>query len=103
MLQGEGICMESLVDMLGLVSVHSTTCNKRGWVYKPNKCDSLIQLEQGKENKQSKHSNKNVFWTLRHCLLRNQIFSLISKGFYLSPRGEVIRLMLPRAVLPGDI
>ena len=53
MLQGEGICMESLVDMIGLVSVHSTTCNKRGWVYKPNKCDSLIQLEQGKENKQS--------------------------------------------------
>ena len=61
MLQGEGICMESLVDMIGLVSVHSTTCNKRGWVYKPNKCDSLIQLEQGKENKQSKHSKEKYF------------------------------------------
>ena len=28
MLQGEGICMESLVDMIGPFSVHSTTCNK---------------------------------------------------------------------------
>ena len=91
MLQGEGICMESLVDMIGLVSVHSTTCNKRGWVYKPNKCDSLIQLEQGKENKQSKHSNKNIFRTPRHSLLRNQIFSLISKGFYLSSSREIMR------------
>ena len=55
MLQGEGICMESLVDMISPFSVHSTTWNKGGLVYKPNKYDSLIQLEQGKE-KQAKQA-----------------------------------------------
>ena len=35
--------------------------------------------------------NKNIFRILRHSLLRNQIFSLISKGFYLFPSREIIR------------
>ena len=30
MLQGEGICMESLVDMISLFSVHSMTCHRGG-------------------------------------------------------------------------
>ena len=40
----------------------------------------------GGASKQSKPGNKNIFRTLRHSLLRNQIFSLISKGFYLLPK-----------------
>ena len=56
MLQGEGICMESLVDMIGPVSVHSTTCNKRGWVSKPNKCNQPSQPEQG----EAKASKANI-------------------------------------------
>ena len=61
MLQGEGICMESLVDMISPFSVHSTTCNKGGLVYKPNKYDSLIQLEQGKE-KQAKQAQQQKYF-----------------------------------------
>ena len=49
----------------------------------------------------SKHSNKNIFWIPRHSLLRNQIFSLISKGFYLSPSREIIRLMTLSAAFLG--
>ena len=41
-------------------------------------------------------------WTTRE-VPRNQIFNLISEGFYLSPRGEVIGLMLLRAALSGDL
>ena len=36
-------------------------------------------------------AKKNIFRILRHSLLRNQIFSLISKGFYLPPSREIIR------------
>ena len=28
MIQGEGICMESLVDTIGPFSIYSTTCSK---------------------------------------------------------------------------
>ena len=40
-------------------------------------------------SKQNKHSKKNIFWIPRHSLLRNQIFSLISKGFRLSLGKEI--------------
>ena len=36
-------------------------------------------------------AKKNIFRIPRHSLLRNQIFSLVSKGFYLSPSREIIR------------
>ena len=43
----------------------------------------------GGTSKQSKQGKKNIFRTPRHSLLRNLIFSLISKGFNLSPnRGD---------------
>ena len=61
-----------------------------------------ISLSGRSKNKQSKHSSKNTFWILRHSLMRNQIFSLISKGFYLLPSREIMRSMMSRAVLLGD-
>ena len=49
------------------------------------------------------HCQENVFRTRKHSLLKDQIFSSISKDFYLSPSREFIRLMSLRAVLPGDL
>ena len=46
---------------------------------------------------------QNVFRIPRQSLLRDQIFSSISKGFYLSPSGEIIGVMPLRAVLSGDL
>ena len=60
-----------------------------------------VSLSRGSKSKQSKHSNKNIFRIPRHSLLRNQIFSLISKGFYLSPSREIIRLMTLSAAFLG--
>ena len=57
----------------------------------------------GEAQASRQHCQENVFRTPRYFLLRDQIFSLISKGFYLSPSGEIIRLMSLRAVLPGDL
>ena len=51
---------------------------------------NIFSLSRESKSKQSKHRDKNIFWILRHFLLRNQIFSLISKGFYLSPSREII-------------
>ena len=62
-----------------------------------------VEGGEGGASKQSKQGKKNIFRTPRHSLLRILIFSLISKGFYLSLRGEIIRLMPPRAVLSGDL
>ena len=56
-----------------------------------------VSLSRGSKSKQSKHSDKNIFRIPRHSLLRNHIFSLISKGFYLSPSREVIRSMTSSA------
>ena len=90
-LQGGGICVESLVDMIGLISVHSTAYNKRGVRYiSPVSVINQVSLSGGSKSKQSKHSDKNIFRILRHSLLRNQIFCLISKGFYLSPSREIM-------------
>ena len=50
----------------------------------------------------TEHCQENVFRTPRQFLLRDQIFSSISKGFYLSP-GEIIGVMPLRAVLSGDL
>ena len=36
---GGGICTESLVDMIGLLSVHSTAAVKVDWVYRPSNYD----------------------------------------------------------------
>ena len=59
---------------------------------------------RGGRRKQAKQiGQKNIFRTPRHSLLRDRIFSLMSKGFYLSPRGEIIRLMPLRAVLSGGL
>ena len=57
----------------------------------------------GGTGQKTEHCQENVFRTLRHSLLKDQIFSSIRKGFYLSPSGETIRLMPPRVVLPGDL
>ena len=51
----------------------------------------------------TEHCQENVFRTLRQSLLREQIFSSNSKCFYLSPSGEIIGVMPPRAVLSGDL
>ena len=50
----------------------------------------------------SKHSDKKIFRILRYSLLRNQISSLIGKGIYLSPSGEIIRSMTSSAVFLGN-
>ena len=60
-----------------------------------------VSLSRGSKSKQSKHNDKNIFRIPRHSLLRNQIFSLISKGFYLSPSREIIRLMTLSAAFLG--
>ena len=91
------------MDAIGPISVRSTTYNKTGVRYiSPVSVIDQVSLSGRSKSKQSKQSDKNIFMIPRHFLLRNQIFSLIIKGFYLSPRGEIIRLMLPRAVLSGD-
>ena len=62
-----------------------------GWV--------LVQTRAGGGTGQkTEHCQENVFRTRRQSLLRDQIFSLISKGFYLSPSGEIIGVMPPKAV-----
>ena len=50
----------------------------------------------GGTGQKTEHCQENVFRTLRQSLLREQIFSSISKGFYLSPNGEIIEVMPPR-------
>ena len=49
------------------------------------------------------HCQENVFRTPSHFLLKDQIFSSVSKGFYLSASGEIIEVMTLRAVLSGDL
>ena len=67
-----------------------------GWV--------LVELEPGGgTGQQTQHCQENVFRTPRQLLLRDQIFSLVSKGFYLSPSGEIIGVMSPRVVFSGDL
>ena len=86
----------------GPISVHSTTCNKGGVRYiRLISVINQVSLSRGSKSKQSKHSDKNIFRIPRHSLLRNQIFSLISKGFYLSPSREIIRLMTLSAAFLG--
>ena len=99
-LQGGGICTESLVDTAGPISVHSTTCNKGGVRYiSPISVINQVSLSRGSK---SKHSDKKIFRILRYSLLRNQISSLIGKGIYLSPSGEIIRSMTSSAVFLGN-
>ena len=88
--------MESLVDMIGLFSLHFMTYYKR-------RLGKKAQLSLGGTGQQAEHCQESVFRTPRHSLLRDQIFSLIGKGFYLSSREEVIGLMPSRVVLPGDL
>ena len=83
MLQGEGICIESLVETIGPLYVHSTTCNRGGLGISPSSVG-------GGTGQKTEHCQENVFRTPRQSLLRDQIFSSISKGFHLSPRGEII-------------
>ena len=89
------------MDTTGPVSVHSTTCNKGGGVryISPISVINQVSLSEGSK---SKNSDKNIFRILRHSLLRNQIFSLISKGFYLSPSGEIIRSMTSSVAFLGN-
>ena len=77
------------MDMIGPISVHPTTYNKRGGGVRyisPICVINQVSLSRGSKSKQSKHRNKNIFRILRHSLLRNQNFSLISEVFYLSPK-----------------
>ena len=60
-----------------------------------------VSLSEGSKSKQSKPGQKRkkkIFRILRHSLLRNQIFSSISKDFYLSPSREIIRSMTSSVV-----
>ena len=98
--------MESLVNKMGLFSVHSMTCN-RGGLGKSELKGTRGRGGGGGGGKRRRaaagHCQENVFTTPRHSLLKDQIFSSISKGFYLSPRRGVIRLMSLRAVFSGDL
>ena len=93
--QGQGIWVESLVETIGLYSVHSMTCN-RGVL-----CKS--ELKPG----EATHGG----WALPgKCIqdseafpVERPIFSSISKGFYLFPSGEIRGVMLLRLVLSGDL
>ena len=87
---------ESLVKTIGPLSVHLTTCNRGGLGISPSSVG-------GGTGQKTEHCQENVFRTPRQSLLRDQIFSSISKGFYLSPSGEIIGLMPPRAVLHRDL
>ena len=87
---------ESLVETIGPLSVHLTTCNRGGLGISPSSVG-------GGTGQKTEHCQENVFGTLRNSLLRGQIFSLISEGFYLPPSGEIIGVMPPRVVLPGDL
>ena len=99
-LQGGGICTESLVNTTGPISVHSTSCNKGGVRYiSPISVINQVSLSRGSK---SKHSDRNIFRIPRHSLLRNQIFSLINKGSYLSSSGEIIRSMTSSAAFVGN-
>ena len=71
---------------------------KGGWVSK-----LVNPAWAGGSHRPTEHSDKKVFRTLRHSLLRNQILNMISEDFYLSPSGEIVGLMSPRAVLSGDL
>ena len=99
-MKGGGICIESLVETIGPLSVHSTTCNRGGLGISPS---SSRGGWRGGTGQKTEHCQENVFRTPRQSLLRDQIFSSISKGFYLSPSGEIIGVMLLRAVLSGDL
>ena len=101
--QEGGIWVESLVDKMGLFSVQSMTCN-RGGLGKSELEGTWGELEGGERRQAAAgHCQENVFRTPRHSVLKDQIFSSISKGFYLSPRRGVIRLMSLRAVFSGDL
>ena len=67
----------------------------------------LVELVQGAgagggTGQKIEHCQDNVFRTPRQSLLRDHIFSSISKGFYLSP-GEIVGVMPPRVLLSGDL
>ena len=91
---------ESLVELIGPLSVHSTTCNRGGLGISPS---SSRGGWGGGTGQKTEHCQENVFRTPRQSLLRDQIFSSISKGSYLSPSGEILGVMLPRVVLSGDL
>ena len=91
--------MQSLAETTGPLSVHSTTCNRGGLGISRARAGGG---GGGGTGQKTEHC-QNVFRTPRQSLLRDQIFSSISKGFYLSPSGEIIRLMSSRVVLPGDL
>ena len=64
----------------------------------------INQVSLSGESKTSKASiAKNIFRIPRHSLLRNQIFSLISKGFCLSPSREIIRSMMSIVEFFGNV
>ena len=91
------------MDMIGPMSAHFYNLQQRGVRYiSPISVINQVSLSRGSKSKQSKHSDKNIFRIWRHSLLRNQIFSLISKGFYLSPSREIIRLMTSSVAFFGN-
>ena len=94
------------MDTTGPISVHSATCNKvRGGgdrYISPISVINQVSLSGVSKSKLSKLSDKNIFRIPRHSLLRNQIFSLISKGFYLSPSREIIRSMTSSVAFLGN-
>ena len=79
-----------------VLSVHSTTCNRRGLGISPSSSG-------GGTGRKSGRCPENVFRTPRQSLLRDHILSSISKGFYLSPSGKTLGVLPPRAVLPGGL
>ena len=58
-----GICVESLVDMISLISVHFIIYNnKRGVRYiSPLSVINQVSLSRGSKSKQSKHSEEKYF------------------------------------------
>ena len=91
------------MDMIGPMSAHFYNLQQRGVRYiSPISVINQVSLKAGSKSKQSKHSDKNILSILKHSLLRNQIFHLISKGFYLSPIREIINLMMLNVAFLGN-
>ena len=88
------------------LSILQRTIKKGVRYISPVSVINQVSLSGGSKSKQSKHSEekylKNIFRILRHFLLRNQVFNLISKGFYLSPSREIIRSMTLSVVFSGN-
>ena len=88
-LQGGGTCVESLVDMIGLISVHFITYNKKGRLGRlsPVSVINQVSLSRGSKSKQSKHITKTFLgfrgtpcWEIRFSAWLVRVFICLQVG-----------------------